>query len=357
MAATDAKSRSFGSAEELARLIPAVRVRDWVALGVTALLFVLLAAWSMVGVVPTNVTGRGILIQPRQPLVQAQTLSGGRIVSIHVKVGDTVERGQLIGRVDQSDIRKRIDEDRAHVADLQKQESIKTAADQRFLQLQAQQDALEKRALEVQRATLQQSLKSAEELGPILEKRRDAVRELVRGKLMGAAAKDVPEAEAPVNENLLRMEDLKSRLGIIDGQIKQLETRAATQERNILELSIGRQNQIDEFRRPIKINELQLNRNGEILSDAAGRVVEVLVTTGMVLPPGGALISMETLDADQSLTSVSYLPIAEAKKVEPGMQVQVTPDLVERQRFGGILGSVVSVGSTAATREGAMRLI
>ena len=174
---------------------------------------------------------------------------------------------------------------------------------------------------------------------------------------MGAAAKDVPEAEAPVNENLLRMEDLKSRLGIIDGQIKQLETRAATQARDILELSIGRQNQIDEFRRPIKINELQLNRNGEILSDAAGRVVEVLVTTGMVLPPGGALISMETLDADQSLTSVSYLPIADAKKVEPGMQVQVTPDLVERQRFGGILGSVVSVGSNAATREGAMRLI
>ena len=53
--------------------------------------------------------------------------------------------------------------------------------------------------------------------------------------------------------------------------------------------------------------------------------MKVLVTTGMVLPPGGALISMETLDADQSLTSVSYLPIADAKKVEPGMQVQVTP--------------------------------
>jgi HlyD family secretion protein len=174
---------------------------------------------------------------------------------------------------------------------------------------------------------------------------------------MGPAAKEVPEAAAANTENHVRIEDLKSRLGIIDGQLKQIETRAATQAREILESSLSRRNEIEEVRRTLEIARVQLNRNGEILSDTAGRVTEVLAMVGQVLPPGGPLVTMETQDADHTLTSITYLPIADGKKVEPGMQVQITPEVVERQRFGGILGTVVSVSAGPATREGAMSLI
>lgn len=357
MAENGVKSPRFGSADELAQLIPAVRLRDWMALAITALCFGFLGIWCLAGTVPTNVTGRGILIQPRQPIVQAQALAGGRVVRLDVRLGDIVRKGQLIGRVDQSDVLRRIQEDQARIADLQTQDSVKTAADQQRLSLQAEQDSLEKKSLEVQRATLLQSLRSAEALVPVLEKRNDAVRELIRNGLIGPASREVPEAAAAVSENRVRMEDLKSRLGIIDGQLKQIETRAATQAREILEISMTRRNEIENIRRAIEVAQTQLNRNGEILSDTAGRVIEVLAIVGQVLPSGGPLITMEAQDADHTLTSITYLSIADGKKVEPGMQVQITPDLVERQRFGGIVGTVVSVSSTPATREGAMSLI
>jgi len=347
----------FGSADELAQLIPAVTLRDSVALAVAAMFLVCLAIWCVAGTVPTNVTGRGILIQSRQPIVRAQALGGGRVVSLDVRLGELVRRGQLIGRVDQSDLRRRIDEDGAHVANLQSQDSVKTAADRQRLSLQAQQDVLEKQSLEVQRATLLQALHSALALAPVLEKRQDAIHELIRSGVIGPASREVPEAAAAYTENHVRIEDLKSRLSIIDGQLKQIETRAATQAREILESSISRRNEIENVRRAVEIARVQLGRNGEILSDAAGRITEVLATVGQVLPPGGPLATMETQDADHTLTSITYLPIAAGKKVEPGMQVQITPEVVERQRFGGILGTVISVSAGPATREGAMSLI
>ena len=146
------------------------------------------------------------------------------------------------------------------------------------------------------------------------------------------------------------MEDLKSRLGIIDGQIKQLETRAATQDRDILELSI-RPPEPDRrvpARHQIQRTAIQPEWRDSLRRHRPGG--QVLVTTGIVHASRRGANLHGDVGCGSKPNQCSYLTIADAKKVEPGMQVQVTPDLVERQRFGGILGSVVSVGSTAATR-------
>jgi HlyD family secretion protein len=57
------------------------------------------------------------------------------------------------------------------------------------------------------------------------------------------------------------------------------------------------------------------------------------------------------------LLSISYFPVRDGKRIHPGMRLQVTPDTVERERFGGILGTVVAVSPVAITKEGATRTI
>ena len=52
-----------------------------------------------------------------------------------------------------------------------------------------------------------------------------------------------------------------------------------------------------------------------------------------------------------------YLPVKEGKKVQPGMAVQVTPDTVERERFGGIVGKVAAVSPLPVTREGVLSTV
>jgi HlyD family secretion protein len=49
--------------------------------------------------------------------------------------------------------------------------------------------------------------------------------------------------------------------------------------------------------------------------------------------------------------------VGDGKKIQPGMPIQVTPDNVERQRFGGITGVVTSVSPLPVTMEGSRALV
>ncbi len=125
----------FASPDNLERLVPAVHRRDWMPVLVTGVLFGLALFWAFAGSVPTVVSGRGVLLKPRR-VVRVQSLGGGRLLALTVRAGDEVQTGQIIGKLDQSEIRKRIEEDRATVATLTGQDHVKTASDQQRLQLQ-----------------------------------------------------------------------------------------------------------------------------------------------------------------------------------------------------------------------------
>ena len=346
----------FASPDNLERLVPAVQRRDWMPVLVTGVLFALGLFWAVAGSVPTVVAGRGVLLKPRR-VVRVQALSGGRLLVLTVRAGDAVEKGQIIGKLDQSEIRKRIEEDHATVATLGGQDRVKIASDQQRLQLQMQQDAAERSSLAVQRSTLESSLANARALVEPLSEHRGAVHEMVKQGLLGRAAHEVSDAEFAYRDNDIRIAEYQSRLSQIDGQLRQIETRQAQLSRETLEVSTARRNQIGEIAKNIAINEVQLRQNGDIRSEFGGRVMEVLATPGQVLPPGAAVLSLQIEDPDTTLTSISYFPIADGKKIQPGMRIQVTPDTVERQRFGGILGTVTKVSPLPVTREGAQSVV
>ena len=46
-----------------------------------------------------------------------------------------------------------------------------------------------------------------------------------------------------------------------------------------------------------------------------------------------------------------YVPIGTSKRLSPGMEVQVSPDYADREEYGYIKGSVVSVGSKIVTED------
>jgi len=69
------------------------------------------------------------------------------------------------------------------------------------------------------------------------------------------------------------------------------------------------------------------------------------------------LLSLNMQDPNSAMLSVSYFPAKDGKNIQPGMAVQVMPDNVERSRFGGILGKVISVSPLPVTREGAVNTV
>jgi multidrug efflux pump subunit AcrA (membrane-fusion protein) len=97
------------------------------------------------------------------------------------------------------------------------------------------------------------------------------------------------------------------------------------------------------------------NRSIVVISPYAGRVLEVRVTEGNYIAGGTALLSLE--QPGRPLEAVLYLAPADAKKVEPGMAVQVSPASVKREEYGLLLGRVTAVGAFPTTLAGMRRLL
>src|SRR5580658_8624144 len=145
--------KHVSSPDNLEQLMPVAGAKDWLLMATAGAMLGLFGVWSFAGRVPTIATGRGVILRPRQ-VTQAQASAAGRILSLRVHVGDRVTEGDLIATIDQGDIVKRIEENRRAVAALEDQDRRKTTAENSQLELQTQQDAMERRGLEAQRTAL-----------------------------------------------------------------------------------------------------------------------------------------------------------------------------------------------------------
>jgi len=92
-----------------------------------------------------------------------------------------------------------------------------------------------------------------------------------------------------------------------------------------------------------------------ITSPHSGRILEVMVSEGNAVSPGTPIANIESLE--QELEAVIYVPLADGKKVRPGMVVQISPSTVRREEYGLMLGTVRSVAEYPSTPQGMMRLL
>ena len=87
-----------------------------------------------------------------------------------------------------------------------------------------------------------------------------------------------------------------------------------------------------------------------ILAPASGRITEVKAAVGTLLFPGQPVASIETGSGD--LEALIYVPPAEGKRIEPGMEALISPSTVRREEHGSIKGTVTSISSFPVTIEG-----
>jgi biotin-dependent enzyme len=97
------------------------------------------------------------------------------------------------------------------------------------------------------------------------------------------------------------------------------------------------------------------NGDLEVHSPRGGRILELRVGEGSFVQTGTVLVSFEL--AQEDLQAVLYLPVADGKKVHPGMEVQVSPATVSQQEYGVLRGRVKSVSDYPATVQGMYRVL
>lgn len=151
----------------------------------------------------------------------------------------------------------------------------------------------------------------------------------------------------------------RNSISEIEAQLQNLNTRSKQLEQDNLIASNTRKNEIVEVERTIAQTKQQIEERSQIRSSQSGCILSVSSTVGQVVSPGTRLGTLQPQATGQTqITSIVYFDVKDGKRIKSGMKMQITPDTVKRERFGGIVATVKSVSpypvtlSTVATKVG-----
>lgn len=387
----------LSSPERLDQLMQVAQPKKWIPLAAIGSLIGVAIVWSVFGRIPITIAGQGVLVFPSK-VVAVQSPSSGQILAMNIRPGDTVKKGQVLATIDQSELLKKLDLARQKLAQLQEQDRSANS-------LQSQRTVLDQGAIQQQRQAIQQSLQATQSVTPILRekgleaiakdrltlqerlqttrhllptfKQRFELRQQLRQQ--GAVSGDaVLQAQQELLSNQTKVSEIESQLKQLDvketdaqrqflqnlnsvqelqAQLATLDTKLASQAEQDLVTAASRKQDIQDLKAEITQLELQLKGESQITSSFDGRVLEVSAVAGQNLEKGGQIGTIEAQDGSNQLVSVSFFPVSEGKKIQPGMELQVTPSTVKRERFGGIIAKVTTVSAFPVTKESASSVV
>ena len=146
------------------------------------------------------------------------------------------------------------------------------------------------------------------------------------------------------SQTLNKIDELKTKIKEIESQ----KTKLVQQD---VEKSIDKTNQIQEVKYKIAQLEVDLAKSSQIISPYDGYVLETSVVTGQIVGAGNRLGTIEAEDSNAELESIVYFADKDGKQIKPGMNVQITPSVVKRERYGGIVGVVTKVSPFPVTTQ------
>jgi HlyD family secretion protein len=362
----------LSSPERLDQLLRVVDRKSWLPLLALGLLVAVAVSWALFGRIPVNVHGKGILIVPRE-IVEVQSPGAGYLASVRVRVGDVVERGQVLAAIHRPDLETRLELEQGRLADLESQiradhvlrltrelreglpvEQNEIDTDNPLELLRTVAESLRRKELADiarEREKLGEQLREARDLQDSMKRRLSEQRELVQSKIL--AKHDVIDAQEDYTESLDRVLELEAQMRTLRTQELQVEERYLDRSQRITD----REQEIADVRREIHRLERQRDQEASVVSERPGRILEISASAGEFVSPGSRIGAMAVSHGGGPLTSLSYFTVKDGKRLDIGQRIQVTPDPVERERYGSIIGRITEISAFPVTLAEAEEMV
>jgi HlyD family secretion protein len=387
----------LSSPERLDQLMRVVDPKSWIPLATLGSLSIVALVWSIFGRIPITVDGVGVLVSP-STVIPLQSKISGQLVALKIKQGDIVKKGDILATIDQVDLREQLQLARGKLEQLQIQDH-----EAKLLQVKRRNGEIQ--TIQEQRETLDQRLQIMQNLTPLLKEksllsiqveRQNQTQRLqtLQGLIstfktrfenrqmlfkQGAIPDDtLLQSRQEYLNNLASIDDVKSQLKQLDvkeaeaiqqylsnlneiknikAQLQALKSQKTTSDQQTLESSTSRKRDIQDVQREITRLEQQIDSNSQIISQHSGRILEVTINPGQVIQQGTRIANINTENQPGKLVGITYFPVENGKKIQSGMKVQITPQTVKRERFGGIVGTVTDVSPFPITTEAAANVV
>lgn len=331
----------LSSPEQLDQLMQVTDPKGWIILASLGVVLLTSVAWGVLGSIPQNVGGTGILVKSGG-VFEVISLSSGRISDVAVSVGDEVTEGQVVARLSQPELADQLREAKAVRA-------VLMAQHEELIAFGSQDVALQSRLLAQQRTTVAQSIAAAEQSVKWYEEKIAIQEKLVQEGLL--TKQTVLTTRQQLDSARQQISDGRSQLSQIAVRELDLRNRRAEDVR-------ASQTKIDQQERTIGELERDIKANSEIVAQQTGRILELLTEQGNVVGKGEAILTLDLMGRTvKDLEAVIFVPSIYGKQIKVGMPALIAPSTVKQEEFGLMLARVTYVSDFPATTRGMRRVL
>jgi len=322
----------LASPERLDELMQITSPRLWIALASIGALLAFSLVWGVFGSIATKVAGTGIILK-NGGLFLVSSLGSGQVRSFDVKVGDVVEAGQVVARLDLPQLAQQLDNARKDFAFLKADTEQRLAADQK-------ETALNIQALDRQKANLEQLVGNLQQQASWLEQQTGNQDKLLAEGLI--TRQTLVATTQQLNGVKVRIADTRSQMN--DLALRQMQLENDRRDRaSQAEFRLGQSG------RSLAALEDNYQRGANVVAPYRGRVIEIMARPSDLVAQGSPLVNLEL--TGEKLTALVYVPARDGKQIKPGMKIQISPSTVKKERFGVMLGRVDSVSDFPSTTQ------
>lgn len=318
--------------DELEEVLKFASPRSWIALSSMCVAVTLAVIWGIFGEINSKVEGEAIFLT-EGGLFRIVAKESGHLQKCQIRPGDLVTAGQVIAIMSNPQLEKQISLKQATINEMEENRVRQTQMI--IAKTEAQRRVLETQRLELlqKKVFIQRRIRALDERVRTYEKllQEQAVprQTYLSAKLdFEKASEDAALTETNLNEIVSKKRELDSSTY---DQIFQLKFK------------------VDIAKEELESLQKRLELTTGIQSDSDGRVVEVLAKQGQLVREGEGVMTCQGTGA--LLEVEIFVPTYEGKKVLPGMPIQITPSIVQREEYGFITGKVASVSLFPISRE------
>ncbi len=323
--------------DQLDTLMSYISPGRWLLVLAILLIVIVVVLWGIFGRIPEQVTGKGVLVR-KDSIYKVVSYGSGFVDAINVREGDVVYRGQCLMRIHAIETVEQIRKNRALINFIKELYSLNDKLDRK--KRQENLNSIEKEYIHYQKniANLRKSLKGVKDIYDIYKGLKD--KHIVSKVNLISVQQNLMDAEINVINAENKLVDIPYRRYLAQydfdsSHLYRMEHLKTQLENEMAELRI----------------ELQ---KSEVTSPIYGRVLEVNAQLGDNVQSGAPLLVIIAGEAEDETQVIAYLSPIYGKRVEPLMKVQVSPSIVESERYGSIIGLVKEVGEFPATPDQVM---
>lgn len=327
--------------EKLDQLIKVTSPKGWIALLTITIVLGTGIAWAFLGNVKTKLNVVGVILGGE--IHEVVATSQGQLVSLNVNIGDEINKGDVVARIEQPELFQQIEEVKASL----KERNFDL---QQLLSYGNQDTRLQGEMIQQQRSSIEMQIQSENKISEFLRNQLETEKGLLKKGLITKS--QVVNTEQQIEASINSIESLKGQR--VQTSSQKLNLGFDLQQK----ISISKQ-RIAEMERSLTSLQERYDIQTNIKSSYTGEVIELLTDAGIVVSQGSPLFKLKNQNqiADNELRGVLYIPSQDGKKIKKGMEVLVVPSTVQPQEYGFMKAKVTYVSDFPITQKGMMMTV